>query len=135
MKKLRFSSRPWAKVRRQGPPGSAQAQTCCYFRRFIKLQYTQSHTSSSEFIFKSLPGDTVVKLLGKKKKSNLFMSSGIFGRSIVLSALFSDIFLSCLFNSISLYFTFTLSIPVIVQLPINCKHATILAYHDALSLH
>ena len=134
MKKLRFSSCPWAKVRRQGPPGSARAQICCYFRRFIKLQYTQSHTSSSEFIFKSLPGDTVVQLLGKKK-SNLFMSSGIFDRSIVLSTLFSDIFLSYLFNSISLYFTFTLSIPVIVQLPINCKHSTVLAYHDALSLH
>ena len=61
------------------------------------------------------------------------MSSGIFGRSIVLSTLFSDIFLSYLFNSISLYFTFTLSIPVIMQLPINCEHATVLAYHDVLS--
>ena len=52
-----------------------------------------------------------------------------------MSTLFSDIFLSYLFDSISLYFTFTLSIPVIVQLPINCKHATVLAYHDVLSLH
>ena len=28
MKKVRFSSRPRAKVRRQGPPGSARAQPC-----------------------------------------------------------------------------------------------------------
>ena len=28
MKKLRFSSRPRAKVRHQGPPGSARAQPC-----------------------------------------------------------------------------------------------------------
>ena len=28
MKNLRFSSRPRAKVRRQGPPGSARAQPC-----------------------------------------------------------------------------------------------------------
>ena len=104
------------------------------FYEVYHVAITQSHTSSSEFIFKSLPGDTVVQLLGKKK-SNLFMSSGIFGRSIVLSTLFSDIFLSYLFNSISLYFTFTLSIPVIVQLPINCKHATVLANHHVLSLH
>ena len=41
--------------------------------RFIKLQYTQSHTSSSEFIFKSLPGDTVVKLLGKKNQTNFWV--------------------------------------------------------------
>ena len=103
------------------------------FYEVYHVAITQSHTSSSEFIFKSLPGDTVVQLLGKKK-SNLFMSSGIFGRSIVLSILFSDIFLSYLFNSISLYFTFTLSISVIVQLPINCKHATVLANHHVLSL-
>ena len=104
------------------------------FYEVYHVAITQSHTSSSEFIFKSLPGDTVVQLLGKKK-SNLFMSSGIFDRSIVLSTLFSDIFLSYLFNSISLYFTFTLSISVIVQLPINCKHATVLANHHVLSLH
>ena len=28
MKKVRFVSRPRAKVRRQGPPGSARAQPC-----------------------------------------------------------------------------------------------------------
>ena len=28
MKKVRFSSHPRAKVRRQGPPGSARAQPC-----------------------------------------------------------------------------------------------------------
>ena len=30
MLNLRFSSRPGAKVRHQGPPGSARAQLCCY---------------------------------------------------------------------------------------------------------
>lgn len=37
------------------------------FYQVYQVAIKQSHTSSSEFIFKSLPGDTVVQLLGKKK--------------------------------------------------------------------
>ena len=109
MKKLRFSSHPWAKVRRQGPPGSAQAQTCCYFWRFIKLQYTQSHTSSSEFIFKSLPGDTVVKLLGKKNQTNLWVQEFLVDQQFKLYVhiVFWYLFvLSIWFHFIILYFHF-----------------------------
>lgn len=43
------------------------------FYQVYQVAIKQSHTSSSEFIFKSLPGDTVVQLLGKKKKSNLWV--------------------------------------------------------------
>ena len=109
MNKLRFSSRPWAKVRRQGPPGSARAQTCCYFWRFIKLQYTQSHTSSSEFIFKSLPGDTVVKLLGKKNQTNLWVQEFLVDQQFKLYVhiVFWYLFvLSIWFHFIILYFHF-----------------------------
>ena len=106
------------------------------FYEVYHIAITQSHTSSSEFIFKPLPGDTVVKLLGKKMKliydfKNFWQINSLCD----ISTLFSDIFLSYLFDSISLYFTFTLSVPVIMQLPINCKHATVLANHHVLSLH
>ena len=40
MKNLRFSSRPGAKVGRQGPPGSARAQTWFKFTKLHQLLYS-----------------------------------------------------------------------------------------------
>ena len=56
MKNLRFSSRPWAKVWRKGPMGSAKAQSC--FLQYINCKWVQKwiyRRTIQKFLVKLMP--------------------------------------------------------------------------------
>ena len=107
MKNLRFASRPRAKVRRQGPPGSARAQPCNLFwtgpKDIMMMLYWLTLYSGYRFVSSS--PSWLYFLVFSKSLDSLFSSHGQL-ISITLTCL---LVLSMTMASILLAFTWVVS--------------------------